>query len=164
MPYIDSRGVEMPEMTYSEALELVQSLAASNVPDPTDVAFGDAGMGAMRRRHQAAADFLEDFIVNHHEELDDAYPAPSAAADYPTHAIADDSIVPPDSLSGAIKICLASAKQVAIEPESVDGVDQADECDRQQQAFDVTENLLGIHGADLDAKLTVIRLPSGFLG
>jgi hypothetical protein len=53
------------------------------------------------------------------------------------------------------------ARIVETDPATVSGIAEADECDRQQQAFDVVEDLLGLHSSDLDEKMTVI--PVGHL-
>jgi hypothetical protein len=152
--YIDSRGAEMPRMDFSEALELVHDLASGNQVDSTDIAFGDKGLAGQRAWQQRALDTLHDLVVNHGERLDELA-HPERAGDWPEAALAADRALDPAQPANAIRICLAMAEQVAIDPEGADGVELADEIDRQQQALDVTRDFLGMHAAQLDQVLLV---------
>jgi len=147
--YIDSRGAEMDAMKWSEALEIVHSLAEGNQIDERDITFGDDGLVAQRAWQQVAIDTVGDFVVNHMESLDGL--APSAqAGEWPLSTLAADRAMDPNVLSNAVRIVLDLGENGALDPEGADSIDMADEIDRQQQALDMVRDLIGQHGAELD--------------
>jgi hypothetical protein len=154
MAYVDSRGAEMPDMTYSEALEIVHGLASGNLPDEADAAFGDGGIAGMARQQSEALGTLQDLITNHHENIDADFPAPEAAGDWPEGMLASGPDLDPAVPSHCIRICLDMAEQALPDPSTVRGVAEADEFDRSQQAVDIVSDFIGLHGSDLDHRVT----------
>ena len=155
MAYVDSRGVKMPDMAVSEALEIVHDLADGNRVDESDVAFGDPGLGAMREWQKTALDTLHDLVVNHADNLDELESS-DAAREWPEDAIRADRSLDPNQPANAIRICLAMAQEAAASPETAKGVDAADEIDVQQQAFDVVTDFIGMHASTLEKKITAV--------
>lgn len=156
--YIDSRGAEMPAMSWSEALEIGHSLANGNQIDANDIAFGDDGLAGMREWQQTAIDTVGDFITNHAESLDELAPS-EQAKEWPLEILHADRSVDPNALPDAIRIVLACAEQGALDPKDADGIELADEIDRQQQALDMIRDLLGMHGAELDKVVSIDITP-----
>jgi len=158
--YVDSRGAEVVFVSFSEALDTVHGLASKNIVDDLDMAFGDTGLRAQHLWQKSALDTLEDFVTNHCDGLDELNPS-EKAGQWPEDVLRADRNLDPNEVLNAIKICLAMAEASAIDPSTVSGVGQADECDRQQIAFDVTGDLIGMHGSNL-AEIKNITLPSDF--
>jgi hypothetical protein len=156
--YTDSRGAAVWWMAASEPPEIVHGPAGDNLPDGHDIV-REATLAGDRAWQREAMDNLHDIIVNCKDEFD-GYAMPDAAGDWPdavTAARRDDD---PDRPSHAIRIALAMAENAAIDPAAcARDVLLEDECDRQQQAFDVTRDLLGTHAAALDAGFTATRTP-----
>lgn len=152
--YTDSRGAGMDAMPFSEALEIVHGLAADNqLTDRHTV--GDDALNEVRRWQQTAMDTVEDLLVNHHATMDELE-APIAAGEWPDDVLDANRDMDPALPVNAIKIVMDLGWQNALDPEDASrDVDLADEIDRQQQAFDVTRDLLGMHSAALGS-ITVI--------
>lgn len=153
--YIDSRGAEMEPMSFSEALEIVHSLATGNQIDANDIAHGDSGLGAQRVWQQSALDAVHDLIVNHEDDLDELAPSPQAG-EWPVETLRADRVIDPNQPINAIKIVLDMGEQGALDPKDAGrDVELADEIDRQQQALDVVRDLIGMHAAELE-KIVVL--------
>jgi hypothetical protein len=157
--YMDSRGAEAAPISFREALSEVISLAGSNLPDDIDAAFGDDGIPEMAARQMAALDTLASLLTDRADAVD-ALDARSAAGSWPGEVVGADADLDPSVPSHAIRICLLMAEQVAVDPSDVRGIAEAEEADRQQLAFDVARDLLGMHAAALDAP----RAPDPFRG
>lgn len=156
--YTDARGAAFCWMAVSEALEIVYGLAERNLPGGHDIA-REAALAGERAWQQEALNNLHHIVVNCEDELD-GYAMPDAAGDWPDAVIAARRDDDPNRPSHAIRIALAMAEDAAIDPAAcARDVHLADECDRQQQAFDVTRDLLGTHAAALDAGFTATRTP-----
>ncbi len=156
--YVDSRGVEVV-ISFSEALETIHGMAARNLPDAHDLIQGGRGMPEMAVWQKEALDSLEDLVVNHHEAIDETFLVPARAEYTDARLLHADLGASPETPSNAIRICLAMAEQVAIDPSKVQGVAEADESDREQVAIDLTQDFLRLHADDLDSKITTVPVP-----
>lgn len=152
--YIDSRGVEMPAMSWGEALGIVRDLASQNQLGDGHVA-GDPNLAAIRDWQQAAIDRVEEIVERHAGDLDAMEPS-AKAEDWPDEAWRCQPKSDPADAANAIRICLDLAQEAALDPQEADGIEMADEIDRQQQAFDVTRDLLGMHAQAVSA---IVRAP-----
>lgn len=155
--YTDSRGAEMEPMEWAEALEIVHSLADQNVLTPDQVR-DDPSLEAHAEWQRSAVDTFGDFITNHYEAVDDLEPSP-AAEDWPDGVWMAVAGSDANDLVEAIRISLQIAGQNAIDPaDAARDVLLADEVDRQQQAFDMTKDFLGMHGAKLKSEVKSINV------
>lgn len=158
--YLDARGALMETMGWSEALELVHELASSNQIDENDIAFGDAGLAGQRIWQEQALDTLHDLVVNHAERIDDAFPLPLQAETWPMEVWQADRAMSPESAVEAIKIALDLARDAALDSrEAARDPDLAEVADRQQQAFSLVQDLLGLYGEDLSRRISAVPLP-----
>lgn len=133
-------------MQYSEALEIVHGLAARTQVDETDIASGDAGLSAQRDWQREALDTLEDFVVNHGEEVDDRYAVPAAVPAHPAEAVAAERAMAPGEIGNAIRICLAMADDVPEQDASA------------VEAIALAGDFVVRHGDALAADIATIRL------
>ena len=79
--YIDERGVEMEDMSYGEAIEIVAELARQQLPSETDGVPAD-----LLRRQSVAVAMFEDFGTNHYEAVDEKFPLPERFPENPATA------------------------------------------------------------------------------
>ncbi len=152
--YVDSRGAEMPFMTFSRALEIVHELALGNQPDAHDIPPGEDGLLFLQSWQQAALDTLGDFIVNYQEGID-SLARLKQAGDWPDTTWTAGRTLDPAKPGNAIRISLDLAEQNALDPKDADGIDLAEQVDEQQQAFDLTRDFLGLHGDEIDRIVTI---------
>jgi hypothetical protein len=157
--YIDSRGVAMDDMPFSEALDMVHALAGSNLPDEHDIA-GEAALAAERDWQRVALDTVADLVTNHHEAIDDEFSPPAEYGEWPTEAVQADRSDDPEDPVSAIRIVLDMARNALPDPMTVSGVEDAEKFDRDNQAVELVEDLVCLHGAALSEKVRVIRLPT----
>lgn len=158
MPYIDSRGAEMADMNFSEALELMHDLATSNLPDENDIA-EDPMLVSDRQWQKVALNTLEDTITNHCDAIDDEFTPPEACAEWPQDVLqADRNDDPSDPLT-AIRIALAMARNALPDASAVTGVVEAETFDTNAQALDLVEDFIGLHGEEFRNKITVVPTP-----
>ena len=156
--YTDSRGAEMEAMSFSEALEVVHNLAVGNQLTDRHTA-GDNDLDEVRQWQQIALDTVEDLLVNHHGNVDELA-APVAAGDWPDDVLKASRDMDATLPLNAIKIVMDLGWQNALGPEEAGrDVDLADEIDRQQQAFDVTRDLVGMHSAALGSIVVIDTSP-----
>lgn len=151
--YIDSRGATMPAMEFSEALEIVYDLAEANKLADFQM-LGDPGLVELKCWYQDALETVQD-IGDDVNAL-----SPSTHARIWSRAVVDpnrhmDASVP----LNAIKIVLGLGVQNALAPEDVEGMEMADEVDRQQQAIDIVRDLLGMHSIELE-RFALSRAPA----
>lgn len=143
--YTDSRGAEMPYMSFSTALEIIHELASGNQIDGNDIDFGDDGLVEQHRWQQTAIDTLGDFIANQHEDIDDL-PFSDVARQWPDELLQADRAMDPNDITNAIRICLDMAVQAIPDPKVAERDPMvADELDRQFQAVDVVGDFVGMH-------------------
>jgi hypothetical protein len=148
MTYTDARGKQIESVTYSEALLKMHGLAADNQIDEHDIA-GEAALADQRRWQQAALDAVEEFVRTKADEIDSIQPELSAFQDYcDADWRADRSMDPSDPLN-AIRIVFDMARSGALDPDGRDAVEMEDEIDAQQQALDMTLDILALHGERL---------------
>jgi len=143
--YTDSRGAEMPFMSFSDALEIIHELAEGNQIDENDIAFGDAGLADQRRWQQDALNTLGDFIANHYEDIDDL-PFSNVARQWPDEVLQSEREMNPNDITNAIRISLDMAVQAMPDPKEAErNPELAEELDRQYQAVDVVGDFVGMH-------------------
>lgn len=142
-----------PEMSWSEALETVHSLADGNVLEQAQCD-GDDVLAREAARQREAVDTLGDFVTNHADRID-GLELPEASAEWPDSAWRAEPGMEPADLVSAIKIAIELAGQNALDGE--DG-DLAAESDRQQQALEMARGFLGMHSATIRAEITTVRL------
>jgi len=143
--YTDSRGAEMPFMSFSDALEIIHELAEGNQIDENDIAFGDAGLVDQRGWQQDALNTLGDFIANYHEDIDDL-PFSNVARQWPDEVLQSEREMNPNDITNAIRICLDMAVQGMPDPKEAErNPELAEEMDRQYQAVDVVGDFVGMH-------------------
>lgn len=154
---INSRDAGIRFMSFVSALEIVHSLASGNVIDANDIAFGDDALAGQRKWQIDALDSLHNLIVNHNEAID-RLPASTQDVEWPNEVWRAERNMDPTFPANAIRICLDSAEQTALEPHDAENIDLAEQPDRQRQAFDVTRDLLGMYGINLE-KLVNTDIP-----
>lgn len=150
MSYIDSRGVEMEELSFTQALQRLYDLALENQIDGLDIALGDEGLQGQAEWQAKALETLHDFMANHGDVLESLEPS-TQAQDWPDELWRAQREMDPSIPVNAIRICLDLAEQNALDPKDCGrDVDLAEQCDLQQQCFDVVCDLLGMHGGELE--------------
>jgi hypothetical protein len=145
MTYIDARGCEMHAIPYSEALSKVLGLAhdAARSGEPE----ADAARAVLSGLLPHLGGSLDAIL---------AYPAEAGTWDEAVWKLEPGA--DPASPANAIRICLVLAETAAIDPEDTErDIELADECDQEQMAFDLVRDLLGLHGATLDATVSALR-------
>lgn len=157
--YIDSRGAEMDPMSWSEALETVLSLARDNQISESHTR-GDDALDDVRMWQEGALSCLETLLAAHSGGID-SFEMAAAASDWSESVWKADRSMDPEQPAGAIRICYDLAWGNALDPhDAARDVELADEVDRQQQAFDLVRDLLGMHGEKL-SDLAASATPSG---
>ena len=153
LPYIDSRGVEMPHMSFVDAVRHMLEMAESNGIDGIDIAFGEdlAEQAAQENRaRETVAQVLSDPAFQASmNEMEPSY----EARDWPLEATASGPESDPTVFADALRICLSSAEASMPAAENVRGIDEAEKFDENRQALDVVGDLLGMHQASLESYL-----------
>lgn len=149
--YIDSRGAEMPFMSFSEALEILHDVAKCSTVPPIEAASAE---------RYAACDTLHDLVVNHADALD-ALRVPVEAGEYPDAVWQSDEGDDPSQVLPAVKIVieLASLSMGRSADGARIGIDEAEQIDRANQAMDLAKDLLGLHGATLEKEIRLVPIP-----
>lgn len=158
MPYLDTRGEEMDDMSFSEALERLHTLASGNLPGEHDIA-RDERLAAERSWQQQAVDTVHDLVVNLSDEIDEAFQPPPEYGEWPTAATQPDRKDDPTETISAIRIVLQMARNAMPDSLTVRGVDAAEKFDLDNQALELTEALVMLHAEELDAKIRIVRMP-----
>jgi hypothetical protein len=153
--YIDSRGAVMEPMSFSDALESVHELANSHQPVAVDDP-GNEALVAVLAWQDRALKTMEDFVVNHHEMIDESFRPPVASAEWPASTVGGGRSLDPDDPVSALRICLELG-ETGIPELSANDPDQADAVDRARQACDLVRDLIGLHGGEISSRITVIR-------
>lgn len=145
MTYIDARGKQLEAITYSEALLKMHALGVHNQIDEHDIA-GEEALYDQRIWQQQALDTVETFVNANRVILDSIGAERHAFEGYhDADWQADRGMDPTDPLN-AIRIVFDMARHGAIDPDGPDRVEMEAEIDEQQQALDMTLDLLGLHG------------------
>lgn len=144
--YLDSRGSELPAMSFSEALDHIYAIAIRR----SSVAAGSSLITDACREswEQAALDTLRDLVADQHEHLDTTFAPPASAGNWPRSDYAAFPEMSPYEPVNAIRICLAMAEDRALRPDQAFSIELADKIDLEQQAIDLTRDLLGLYGRD----------------
>jgi hypothetical protein len=153
--YIDARGAEMEPMSFSKALEIVHDLARQHQPARNDDPANEVLTGVLKWQAAALAT-LEDLVVNHHENIDEAFRPPVASGQWPEASVGCHRGLDPDEPVEAVRICLELGETGIPEPTSRDP-EEADAIDAANQACDLVRDLVGAHGGELASRLTVLR-------
>lgn len=133
--YIDDRGVEMP-LNIEDALETVVSLARQGIVD----ADRDPDMKADETRQTAAVDMIEDFATNFEDLHKQRLQIPDRSTDWTVDLVLQAPMDDP-TLGNAFCTTINLARQQVMDPEDVEGVDLADEVDRQLAAISMVQEL-----------------------
>lgn len=157
--YIDSRGVAMEPMSFSEALEAVHGMAAAHQPQHNDDPANDTLSGILEWQRTALAT-VEDMVVNHSGDIDGSFVPPVAAGEWPEEAVGCASHLDPEDPVQAIRICLELGESGIAEHRDNDPA-EADAIDRARQACDLVRDLVGAHAGDLSSRITTVRAPQG---
>lgn len=143
MTYIDSRGKTLESVTYSAALRKLHGLGSDNQIDAHDIA-GEEALEEQQQWQQEALDALDDFITSNETALD-AIPAETHFSPNERSTWEADRAMDPTEPLNAIKIVLDMATHGTTDPNGPDAEDMEDEINEQQQALDMTLDLLGLH-------------------
>lgn len=149
MTYIDSRGKTLEAVSYSAALRKLHGLGSDNQIDAHDIA-GEEALEDQQQWQQEALDALDGFITANEAALDaipsEAYNSPHERSTWE----ADRAMDPTDPLN-AIKIVFDMAMHGATDPDGPDAEEMEDEINEQQQALDMTLDLLGLHSEKVNS-------------
>ena len=149
--YIDERGVEMEDMSFGRAMEIVAELARLGLPTETNGVPGD-----LIARQKTAVDMFEDYVVNHYEVTDEKFPLPERFSDTSLAPISKDD-VPDKSIVACMRYALELAQGGGIDiKETERNPGLADMYDRQQQAFELVGHLITTHGPEIESGLYIV--------
>ena len=145
--YIDSRGVDMGDISFRDALTTVRDMALVSLSRNNSLVRGQILHEITE--HGKAAIATVDTILEDTVFLDELKPSTQARKWAPkvtkVGGLSDDI----SNANIAVRTVLAMSKRVAHKPASVSGIAQADAVDREQVTFDMVEDLLGIHAKAL---------------
>ena len=150
MTYIDSRGKTLEAVSYSAALRKLHGLGSDNQIDAHDIA-GEEALEDQQQWQQEALDALDSFIAANETALDAISTEARAGDDYPRSSWEADRNMDPTEPLNAIKIVFDMARHGATDPEGPDAVEMEDEINEQQQALDMTFDLLGLHSEKVNS-------------
>ncbi len=144
MTYIDSRGKTLEAVGYADALQKLHGVGADNQIDAHDIA-GEEALEDQQQWQQEALATLEAFIEAHGAALNGIAPEVRAGEDYPRSSWEADRSMDPSEPLNAIKIVFDMARHGATDPNGPDAEEMEDEINEQQQALDMTFDLLALH-------------------
>jgi hypothetical protein len=144
MTYIDSRGKTLEAVSYAAALRKLHGMGSDNQIDAHDIA-GEEALEDQQQWQQEALDALDGFVAANEASLDAISVEAHAVDDYPRAAWEADRDMDPTEPLNAIKIVFDMARHGATDPNGPDAVAMEDEINEQQQALDMTFDLLGLH-------------------
>lgn len=153
--YIDSRGVEMPAMSFSDALRRLLALAARNLPDEHDPA-RDSGLHEEKRRLKNAIYGTQKLLSDNAAFLDERYLAPDNWDDdfYGYVHKTNINLIDPCSIVTCIHNLKVTAEAAMPDSMSISGIQAANEFDLDQQALELASALIHMHGVILDRELS----------
>jgi hypothetical protein len=153
--YTDSRGVEMPAMSFSDALRRLLALAIRNLPDEHDLA-RDSRLHEEKRRLKNAIYATQKLLSDNAVFLDERYLAPDNW-DWDFEGYVHNrniSLIDTCSLVACIHHLKVTAEAAMPDAMSISGTQAADEFDLDQQALELASALIHMHGVILDRELS----------
>jgi hypothetical protein len=151
--YCDARGVEMPAMSFSDALHRLLALATRNLPDEHDLA-RDSGLYEERRRLRYAIYATQKLLSENAALLDERYSPPENWDDeYEAYVHAPNLIDDPYSIPSVLHNLKVTAEAAMPDSMSISGIQDAEEFDLDQQALELTSALIYLHGRSLERAL-----------